>query len=101
MKPNEHLKSMMRGRRKALTMYNEMDSDVQTASGTRTDIEPVINGEDRLTKKQSLKEIGFSQEQVFLNELARVYERDRTTAVMFMVSAKRELQRKQLPDIRA
>jgi len=34
-----------------------------TASGTRTDIEPVLNGEDRLTKKQSLKEIGFSQEQ--------------------------------------
>lgn len=67
MKPNEHLKSMMRGRRKALTMYNEMDSDVQ----------------------------------IFLNELARVCERDRTTAVMFMVSAKRELQRKQLPDIRA
>ena len=67
MKPNEHLKTMMRGRRKALTLYNEMDSDVQ----------------------------------IFLNELARVYEKDRATAVLFMVSAKRELQRKKTPGIKA
>lgn len=68
MKPNEHLKAMMRGRRKALTMYNEIDdADVQA----------------------------------FLNELARVYAGDRETAVMFMVSADHEQQRKQHPVIRA
>lgn len=68
MKPNEHLKAMVKRRRKALTLYNEIDdADVQA----------------------------------FLNEWARVYAKDRKTAVMFMVSADRGLQSKKTPGIKA